>query len=182
MKFDQDLCLNLWYDPIGYFGKMNSTLGSVVPLAMFLLVDEDSRFPFCVLDICHLSFGYVTVGYYMERKMIWGNNLPKIYFSITTIISIKTTIMIITTIIITPSLHYHHFPMITSINLTPAYKSPFSPKHCYLHDEATGTCGYVQWSTPVQELINPLLFLILLKASNFIFHTFPLACKLQAPN
>ena len=28
MKFDQDLCLNLWY---------NSTLGSVVPLAMFLL-------------------------------------------------------------------------------------------------------------------------------------------------
>ena len=36
MKFDQDLCLNLWYDPIGYFGKMNSTLGSVVPLAMFM--------------------------------------------------------------------------------------------------------------------------------------------------
>jgi len=25
-------------DPIGYFGKMNSTLGSVVPLAMFLYV------------------------------------------------------------------------------------------------------------------------------------------------
>ena len=34
MKFDQDLCLNLQYD----FGKMNSTLGSVVPLAMFLLL------------------------------------------------------------------------------------------------------------------------------------------------
>ena len=32
MKFDQDLCLNVQYD----FGKMNSTLGSVVPLAMFL--------------------------------------------------------------------------------------------------------------------------------------------------
>ena len=31
MKFGQDLCLNLQYD----FGKMNSTLGSVVPLAMF---------------------------------------------------------------------------------------------------------------------------------------------------
>ena len=30
-KFDQDLGLNLRYD----FGKMNSTLGSVVPLAMF---------------------------------------------------------------------------------------------------------------------------------------------------
>ena len=31
MKFDQDLRLNLRYD----IGKMNSTLGSVVPLAMF---------------------------------------------------------------------------------------------------------------------------------------------------
>ena len=31
MKFDQYLWLNLQYD----FGKMNSTLGSVVPLAMF---------------------------------------------------------------------------------------------------------------------------------------------------
>ena len=33
MKFDQDLCLNLQSD----FGKMNSTLGSVVPLAMFIM-------------------------------------------------------------------------------------------------------------------------------------------------
>ena len=33
MKFDQDLRLNLRYD----FGKMNSTLGSVVPLTMFNL-------------------------------------------------------------------------------------------------------------------------------------------------
>ena len=39
MKFDQDLCLNLQYD----FGKMNSTLGSVVPLAMFNLIREESR-------------------------------------------------------------------------------------------------------------------------------------------
>ena len=38
-KFDQDLCLNLWYDPLGYFRKMNSTLGSVVPLAMFITMD-----------------------------------------------------------------------------------------------------------------------------------------------
>ena len=35
LKFDQYLCLNLWYYPKGYFGKMNSTLGSVVPLAIF---------------------------------------------------------------------------------------------------------------------------------------------------
>ena len=38
MKFEQDLCLNLWYDPLGYFGRMNSTLGSVVPLAMFCYI------------------------------------------------------------------------------------------------------------------------------------------------
>ena len=36
MKFDEDLCLNLQYD----FGKMNSTLGSVVPLAMFIKFDD----------------------------------------------------------------------------------------------------------------------------------------------
>ena len=35
MKFDQDLCLDLQYDS----GKMNSTLGSVVPLAMFYKMD-----------------------------------------------------------------------------------------------------------------------------------------------
>ena len=33
-EFDQDLRLNLRYD----LGKMNSTIGSVVPLAMFLIV------------------------------------------------------------------------------------------------------------------------------------------------
>ena len=30
-------------NPIGYFGKMNSTLGSVVPLAMFSLISLDTR-------------------------------------------------------------------------------------------------------------------------------------------
>ena len=35
MKFDQDLCLNLYMTYSGYFGKLNSTLGSVVPLAMY---------------------------------------------------------------------------------------------------------------------------------------------------
>ena len=38
MKFDQDLRLNLRYD----FGKMNSTLGSVVPLAMFIICEDQS--------------------------------------------------------------------------------------------------------------------------------------------
>ena len=36
-KFDKDFCLNLGCEPLGYFAKMNSTLGSVVPLAMFIL-------------------------------------------------------------------------------------------------------------------------------------------------
>ena len=50
-KFDQDLCLNLWYDPLGYFGRMNSTLGSVVPLAMFI----------CSLTSLPLDFWYMKV-------------------------------------------------------------------------------------------------------------------------
>ena len=33
--FDQDLCLTCDMNSRSYFGKMNSTLGSVVPLAMF---------------------------------------------------------------------------------------------------------------------------------------------------
>ena len=41
MKFDQDLRLNLRYD----FGKMNSTLGSVVPLAMFFHSIYEQIFP-----------------------------------------------------------------------------------------------------------------------------------------
>ena len=55
MKFDQDLCLKLWYDPIGYFGKLNSTLGSVVPLAMFLTIHQDrpSTYPF--LTFCAIK-------------------------------------------------------------------------------------------------------------------------------
>ena len=36
MKFDQDLCLNLWYDTLEYFGKPNLAPMGVVPLAMFL--------------------------------------------------------------------------------------------------------------------------------------------------
>ena len=35
MKFDQDLCLNLWYDTLEYFGKPNLAPMGVVPLAMF---------------------------------------------------------------------------------------------------------------------------------------------------
>ena len=44
-KIDQDLCLNLWYDPLGYFGELNWTLGSVVPLAMFLDMPQVSLVP-----------------------------------------------------------------------------------------------------------------------------------------
>ena len=41
MKLDQDLRLNLRYD----FGKMNSTLGSVVPLAMFYIIFQTTPGP-----------------------------------------------------------------------------------------------------------------------------------------
>ena len=54
MKFDQDLCLNLQYD----FGKMNSTLGSVVPLAMF--------------DIYSLSFFCNSLLYVARSILIWS--------------------------------------------------------------------------------------------------------------
>ena len=37
MKFDQDLCLNVNMTETSYFGKLNSTPGSVVPLAMFMI-------------------------------------------------------------------------------------------------------------------------------------------------
>ena len=53
MKFDQDLGLNLWYDPIGYFGKMNSALGSVVPLAMFIYIA--SWFWICIIVCSRLG-------------------------------------------------------------------------------------------------------------------------------
>ena len=49
MKFDQDLCLNLQYD----FGKMNSTLGSVVPLAMFSMYFGEDRGHICILYFFH---------------------------------------------------------------------------------------------------------------------------------
>ena len=34
-RFDQDLCLNLWYDLSKLLGQLNLTLRSFVPLAMF---------------------------------------------------------------------------------------------------------------------------------------------------
>ena len=37
MKFDQDLCKN-FDDKRSYFGKQNSTLGSVMPMAMFVFI------------------------------------------------------------------------------------------------------------------------------------------------
>ena len=69
MKFDQDLCLNLQYD----FGKMNSTLGSVVPLAMFFyqkkrffLVQKDWPF-LCILK---MQNGYERGGATVNGKCL----------------------------------------------------------------------------------------------------------------
>ena len=68
MKFDQDLGLNLWYDPIGYFEKMNSTLGSVVPLAMFVIKSTTSIFSMIKIQL----WSHIT------RCQIW-KPLIKIY-------------------------------------------------------------------------------------------------------
>ena len=67
MKFDQDLCLNLWYDPIGYFGKMNSTLGSVVPLAMFSFHNH-------LENILYSSNFFLLVAAHLL-----GDNLPQLW-------------------------------------------------------------------------------------------------------
>ena len=71
MKFDQDLCLNLQSD----FGKMNSTLGSVVPLAMF---DENS--PNFKVTQTHVTRGPET----KEDLSFWDREeLARVYSEIT---------------------------------------------------------------------------------------------------
>ena len=52
-KFDQDLFLNLWCNPLGYFAKMNSTLGSVVPLAMFTILHGEGEVDIKFITILH---------------------------------------------------------------------------------------------------------------------------------
>ena len=44
-EFDQDLCLNSDMTSRSYFDKMNSTLGSVVPLAMFSSLISFASYP-----------------------------------------------------------------------------------------------------------------------------------------
>ena len=39
MKFDQDLCKN-FDDKRSYFGEQNSTLGSIVPMEMFVFIRD----------------------------------------------------------------------------------------------------------------------------------------------
>ena len=40
IRFDQDLCKNINMTKKSYFGKQNSTLGSVVPFAMFVFIRD----------------------------------------------------------------------------------------------------------------------------------------------
>ena len=63
MKFDQDLCLNLQSD----FGKMNSTLGSVVPLAMFETLQELQN-----LSRPIVSGRFLKQGRKMPSYLIWA--------------------------------------------------------------------------------------------------------------
>ena len=77
MNFDQDLCLNLWYDPIGYFGKMNSTLGSVVPLAMFYYFFVISFFLSSSFFCHHLTSGFLNLVIIDElQRIILGDQGP----------------------------------------------------------------------------------------------------------
>ena len=69
MKFEQDLCLNLWYDPIGYFGKMNSTLGSVVPLAMF---NYHISIFWIIMQMGDYSWFRANVGWLMNAPPLTG--------------------------------------------------------------------------------------------------------------
>ena len=49
-------------NPIGYFGKMNSTLGSVVPLAMFEVRRGIERTKLLNLFISYKSLCHGTIG------------------------------------------------------------------------------------------------------------------------
>ena len=64
-KFDQDLFLNLWCNPLGYFAKMNSTLGYVVPLAMFFFYKIKVRATDGQLDRKGGKAGGAFVGKYI---------------------------------------------------------------------------------------------------------------------
>ena len=69
MKFDQDLCLNLQYD----FGKMNSTLGSVVPLAMFLSM---------IKKLQNNMKKYTICDHYKFHQLFVTNSIIPIVFNI----------------------------------------------------------------------------------------------------
>ena len=70
MKFDQDLGLNLWYDPTGYSGKMNSTLGSVVPLAMFQNIGQDHHSKPLNLDAS--CFRHRSKCIQLDKSSLWS--------------------------------------------------------------------------------------------------------------
>ena len=63
-KFDQDLFLNLWCDSLGNFAKMNSTLGSVVPLAMFTCVVTTCAYFIIVFSTCAFLSIVLTICAY----------------------------------------------------------------------------------------------------------------------
>ena len=61
MKFDQDLCLNLWY---------NSTLGSVVPLAMFHLRGRKKNWAY-IMPNCQGRLERYMNGQWSCRAKCW---------------------------------------------------------------------------------------------------------------
>ena len=79
------MCLNLWYDQIGYFGKMNSTLGSVVPLAMFklntcnggVMLVEEVNWQKMTIDDSPITFWIHFRGHIKTKhsKSIWSGRM-----------------------------------------------------------------------------------------------------------
>ena len=77
MKFNQDLGLNLWYDPIGYFEKMNSTLRSVVPLAMFQFNSNKFVIPEAAYLLFQLQNHNFSWNIFVLEVTIFSNNLQQ---------------------------------------------------------------------------------------------------------
>ena len=78
MKFDQILCLNFTCDmtKISYFGKQNSTLGSVVPLAMFVLPFDTVSPSSCKLNSVLFGSTWWMTGKSMMLQSPWFQKEP----------------------------------------------------------------------------------------------------------
>ena len=85
MEFDQDLCLNLQYD----FGKMNSTLGSVVPLAMLFFRTALFAVSITVSSLNELKFSFIYLLVEMQANHdMGGGGVMMVLYGLASMISI----------------------------------------------------------------------------------------------